>query len=152
MNKYGALAMRHWKTYDPDRYASLQDPEAFFTELGELAETQIQSLEADLAGSDPPGEEYLAKLGRLRMARASAEEQVLSELILIPSALPEDQEPPEDPHNEPEVGTAAWMLWNQRQQTQASAQDLEEEIDSEMRSDPSPSPPPHPTSNDDPGR
>jgi hypothetical protein len=134
MNRYGAQAMSHWRTYDPAKYAAIEDPETFFTELGELAETQIQDLEHDLAGTDPPGETYLQKVGRLRMARLQAEEQVLAELILIPSALPEDQE------NEPTM--ADWHLQTQQDLAQADQQALQEEIDQEMASDDPPSPPP----------
>ena len=141
MNKWGAQAMRHWRTYDPPKYQAIEDPETFFTELGELAETQIQSLEQDLAGTDPPQETYLEKVGRLRMARLQAEEQVLAELILIASALPEDQpaagESPSD--------TASRLLDHQRREARARAEDLQEEIEAEMRQEDDPSSPPPPT-------
>ncbi len=39
-------------------------------------------LALDLAGDDPPAEAYLAKVGRLNMARLQAEEIVLREQIL----------------------------------------------------------------------
>jgi hypothetical protein len=83
MNKYGRLAMSHWQKHDPDRYRAIPDKQAFFTELGEQAELEIQQLEEALAGPDRPGEAYLEKVGRLNMARLAAEEQVLAELILI---------------------------------------------------------------------
>lgn len=134
MNKYGAQAMSHWKTYDPAKYQAIEDPETFFTQLGELAETQIQSLEQDLAGTDPPNETYLQKLGRLRMARLQAEEQILAELILIPSALPED--------HAAEATIADSHLATQQDLAEINRQTLEEEIETEMRSDDSPSPPP----------
>ena len=38
----------------------------------------------DLAGDDPPGEEYLDKAGRLGEARHRAEQIVLDEMILLP--------------------------------------------------------------------
>lgn len=92
MNKYGKLAMSHWAKTDPDRYAAIADPQTFFGELGEQAESQIQELAQRLAGPDQPGEEYLQKAGRLNMARLQAEEAVLSELVWI--AGPEDSEQP----------------------------------------------------------
>ena len=52
-----------------------------FGELGERAENQIQQLQDQLAGPDPPNETYLEKVGRLNMARLQAEEVVLPELI-----------------------------------------------------------------------
>ncbi|MGA2929205.1 MAG: TnpV protein [Solirubrobacteraceae bacterium] len=97
MNKYGRLAMSHWQKTDPDRYAQIPDPEAFFGELGERAEVEIQQLQDAIAGSDRPGEGYLEKVGRLNMARLSAEEQVLAESILIPgpASSEEEEEGPE---------------------------------------------------------
>ena len=79
MNKYGHMAMRHWQKTDPDRYRQIPDSdrEAFFSELGERAEAEIQQLEDQLAGPDPPEESYLEKVGRLNMARLQAEERVL---------------------------------------------------------------------------
>ena len=94
MNKYGRLAMSHWQKTDPDRYAEIPEPkETFFQQLGEQAEREIQQLEDAIAGSDPPNEDYLTKVGRLNAARQAAQERVLAELILIPS--PDSTEPPD---------------------------------------------------------
>jgi hypothetical protein len=98
MNKYGRLAMSHWQRVDPARYAEIPEPkETFFQDLGEQAEREIQELEDAIAGSDPPGEEYLAKVGRLNAARQAAQERVLAELILIPYPDPTDPNDPELP-------------------------------------------------------
>ena len=35
MNPYGAQARQHWQTHLPERFAQIQDPETFFTDLGE---------------------------------------------------------------------------------------------------------------------
>ena len=83
MNKYAKLAISHWQHTDPDRYVQIPDPEAFFTQLGGRAQIEIQQLQDALAGPDRPGESYLEKVGRLNIARLSAEEQVLAETILI---------------------------------------------------------------------
>ncbi len=103
MNKYGRLAMSHWQKTDPDRYAAIPDKEAFFAELGERAEAEIQQLQDSLAGPDRPGESYLEKVGRLNMARQAAEEQVLRETVLIP-------EPPlAESEEEGPAGTVQFM-------------------------------------------
>jgi len=68
--------------------------------LGQQAEQQIEELAAALAGDDPGGEDYLEKLGRLRMARFTAEAQVLRESVLLP---PEPGHP--DAEND---DTATW--------------------------------------------
>jgi hypothetical protein len=97
MNKYAQHAMSHWQRTDPDRFQQIPEPdrERFFQELGEQAERQIQELEDQLAGSDPPQEAYLDKVGRLNAARQQAEEIVLRELILIPEPSKTDPEPTE---------------------------------------------------------
>jgi hypothetical protein len=66
----------------PTEVSQIPDQETFFSNLGLEVETQIDQLAAELAGTDPAGEQYLAKLGRLRMARLMAEEQVLHEVVL----------------------------------------------------------------------
>lgn len=95
MNKYGALAKRHWARTDPDRYAQISDRQAFFASLGQQAAQQIEELAATFAGPDVPGETYLEKVGRLNMATLRAEEVVLADLILI--AAPEDLEEQDEP-------------------------------------------------------
>lgn len=83
MNHYGAQALKHWQTYLPQRYATLTDPNSFFSTLGDQAASQIADLTQQLAGPDLPDEGYLGKVGRLTAAKQQAEEIVLPELILI---------------------------------------------------------------------
>ena len=83
MNRYGRIARDHWERWAPSRYAALEDPSAFFTELGEQIEAEVAELATHLAGPDPAGEEYLAKVGRLNAARSQAEERVLRELAYV---------------------------------------------------------------------
>jgi hypothetical protein len=84
-NPYGQMARRHWAKWRPNELSQIPDLAEFFSRLGLEAEAQIDQLAADLAGDDPGGEGYLEKVGRLRMARATAESQVLRELILLPA-------------------------------------------------------------------
>jgi hypothetical protein len=56
----------------------------FFSTLGEEAARQIADLALELAGDDPPREDYLVKVGRLNMARLQAEEIVLREHVVLP--------------------------------------------------------------------
>jgi hypothetical protein len=108
MNEYGHMAIRHWEKTDPDRFQQIRenDRETFFTELGERAEMEIQQLQDQLAGPDPPEESYLEKVGRLNMARLRAEQRVLAELILIPPPSSSEQ----DEGNE----SARWHLETMR--------------------------------------
>lgn len=88
MNQYATLARQHWQRYLPSRYAQIEDPTAFFTELGEQISDQINDLTATLAGDDPPGESYLDKVGRLNAAGQMAREQILAQML----PAPEDDE------------------------------------------------------------
>ncbi len=84
MNQYGEMARRHWARWLPGRFAAIQDPEMFFTGLGDETEQRITALAWELTGDDPPGEGYLDKAGRLGEARHRAEQIVLDEMILLP--------------------------------------------------------------------
>ena len=96
MNHYGTMAQRHWARWLPERYAAIQDPDSFFSALGEEVTQRLGGLMLDLAGDDPPGEDYLTKLGRLNAARNQAEEILLRELVLLPPE-PGAEEDPEEP-------------------------------------------------------
>lgn len=94
MNSYGRRAQRHWAQTDPARYATIEDPENFFTDLGDQVQQEIQQHARQLEGSAPPGETYLEQVGRLNMARLAAEEEVLRRLVLI--SPPQPGEPTDD--------------------------------------------------------
>lgn len=81
MNRYGRLAMSHWKQWAPARYAAIPDPPMFFSTLGQQVEARIQELTA--AAPAPQGE-YLQAVGELNMSRLVAEEQALAELVYVP--------------------------------------------------------------------
>jgi len=101
MNRYGLMAQQHWARWLPARYAQIEDPDSFFSDLGRLTAERIDGLALQLAGDDQPGEGYLGKAGRLGQARHQAEEIVLADLILLepePGA-DEDQQDPENPEN-----------------------------------------------------
>ena len=95
MNRYGLMAQRHWAQWLPQRYATISEPDSYFSTLGQEVAKQIEDLTLELAGDDRPGEEYLAKAGRLTAARSRAEEIVLPERVLL-APEPETSEDPED--------------------------------------------------------
>ena len=93
MNRYGAMARRHWERWLPEQYAAIQDPGAFFAALGEEAARQVDELAGQLAGDGGPGEGYPERAGRLAAARARAEEIVLPQRVLPPpEALADDEQ------------------------------------------------------------
>jgi hypothetical protein len=95
MNRYGAMARSHWARWLPKRYAAIEDPDSFFSAIGQEAARQIDELAAELAGDDQPGEGYLVKAGRLTAARSQAEEIILPQQIL-PSPEPEASQDPQE--------------------------------------------------------
>ena len=85
MNRYGAQAWEHWRRMCPDRLAELEDPEGFFTQVGEDAAEAIEQMARRLAGPAPVGgETYLQRLRRLHTARVTAESHVVREMVLQP--------------------------------------------------------------------
>jgi hypothetical protein len=91
MNKYGRQAQEAWKTASPTQYSKIQNPDEFFTKLGEQAQEQMDQLQVKIAGPDPKGEGYLEKVGRLNAARNQAEEIVRYELLSPPETEDEDE-------------------------------------------------------------
>jgi len=79
---YGELVRRQWQGCLPDVYQQIRDPGAFFAVLGEVIAQRIDELADYLAGDDPPGEGYLAKVARLTAARDRAKGRVLGEYLL----------------------------------------------------------------------
>lgn len=111
MNQYGRMAQQHWAKWRPNELGQIPDPESFFSELGEAVQTQIEAEQIALAGDDPGGEDYLQKVGRLRMARFNAEAKVLREMVLLePEPGHPDGEDPQDRNLPPGlIGETDWM-------------------------------------------
>jgi len=70
MNRYGLMAREHWARWLPARYAAIENPDRFFTDLGNQVAGRIDQLGAPA--------------GRLGQARHQAEEIVLTEMVLLP--------------------------------------------------------------------
>jgi hypothetical protein len=92
MNRYGAMAQRHWRTWLPGRYAAIKDPESFFAQLGQQVSDRIAALDVDLRGQEQPGAEFLTRVGANNMARLQAEEIVLHEMVLLPAETSDEDE------------------------------------------------------------
>lgn len=86
MNEFGRMALDHWRVARPISFERIpeNERETFFQDLGEQAQTQMESLWISLAGDDLPEESMQQKEGRLNMARLQAREKVLAEMILLP--------------------------------------------------------------------
>ncbi|MEU3872701.1 MULTISPECIES: hypothetical protein [Streptomyces] len=109
MNQYGRLAQQHWQEFRPRSIAELDDPEAFFTELGGDVqdEVRIRWTAERVTSPAPAGESFLERVGRLQQLRHGAEREVLRELVLLPSE--DDVDLAEDPHlTEAEAAEEQW--------------------------------------------
>jgi len=96
MNHYGSMAQRHWARWLPGRFAMIENPNSFFSDLGNQASDRIAELAGRFAGDQPPGEGYLDRVGRLGQARRQAEEIVLHEMILLEPEPGADQDQGQD--------------------------------------------------------
>jgi hypothetical protein len=92
MNQYGRRTQRYWQQNLPTQYAQIPNPETFFAQLGETMAEQIADLAEQIAGPDPAGEDYLSKLGRLNMARTTAETEVFRETLPQPESTQPGEE------------------------------------------------------------
>lgn len=96
MGRLATIAEEHYRKFLPKTYEGLTDPAAFFRNLETEAEQQIEALTDRLEGADLPGEDLMAKAGRLRQARLSAEEIVMRETVLIDPATVELEREPQE--------------------------------------------------------
>jgi hypothetical protein len=106
-NRYGELALQHMERCLPDRYRQIENPDRYFTGLGEEIADQVRELETALAGPGPQDEDWMAKVGRLNMARLMAEERVLAELVYL-APEPEPDEPATDESGAYMGGRPGW--------------------------------------------
>ncbi len=92
MNRYGILAREHWTTHAPSRVNQLENPDEFFTELGEQVSERVASLSMILEQEHQPSPNYLDQVGRLNAIRKQAEEVALKDLVwLAPEQVEYDE-------------------------------------------------------------
>ena len=99
MGRLAVIFEDHYRKYLPTGYAAIKDKAAFFTELENEAEQQIEQLTDALEGEAPEGgETYLEAMGRATTARSNAESDVLREML--PPAESDAQTETVDPADE----------------------------------------------------
>lgn len=81
-SRYASIAEDNWRTDAPDQYALIKNKPAFFRELGDEAQRQID--EATYASKPVEGETFLQRASRIAQAQAVAEEIVGRELLAPP--------------------------------------------------------------------
>lgn len=85
MNRYGRMAYDHSRQHRPTAFASLSDPTAYFTRMGEEVATQITQLRDELLGPPQPDETLEGYRHRSYQAQRQAEELVLTETVWFPA-------------------------------------------------------------------
>ncbi|MGP3950892.1 hypothetical protein [Streptomyces sp. 7N604] len=98
VNRYGRRAQRHWEEFRPHGVAGLDDPEAFFAQLGYDVQREVRSLwtAERVAAPVVEGESFLERAARFQQMRQEAESAVLRELVLLPAE--DDLDQLDDPH------------------------------------------------------
>ena len=99
MNHHGEQAKRHWSRYLPANYSRIEDPETFFSQLGDQADGEIEELYLEYAGPEIPEESAEEKQERLTQAMTRATEEVYAYLV-TPSPASQG-EPTEDQETTP---------------------------------------------------
>ncbi len=92
---YTETVRRYFTEHRPlamEALGSPQETEDFFRQLGAQIEEQVQQGEDQIAGPAPAGETYLQHVGRLRMARAQAQEIALADLLYSTPPETNDEE------------------------------------------------------------
>lgn len=90
MNRFGRQAMNTYNEYAPERVDEMDDPEAYFTQLGVDAEEAWAALWPTLVAKvDNPNGDYSTEVGKYRAAQQAAEEIIMAEWC-VPSDVPLD--------------------------------------------------------------
>lgn len=118
---YTETVRRYYTEHRPlatEMLGSPQETEDFFRSLGAQIEEQVQQSEDQIVGAAPAGETYLQHVGRLRMARAQAQEIALADLLY--------STPPEDDDEEEITPRGQELLQIHRESMQEMAQLIEQ--------------------------
>lgn len=102
MNQYGRMALDYTSHSRPTAFAQIEDPERFFTEVGEEIERAIVGVRDQILGDPRPGESPEEYRRRSYQAWGTAEELVLADHWLL-VAEPEIGEDGPDTTDDPEL-------------------------------------------------
>lgn len=87
LNEYARMAQRHWAACLPARYATIDDPDSFFADLGLRVADRITQLTGQLwrgdEAADQADAEGLSIAERVGRARRQAEEIIVAEMVLL---------------------------------------------------------------------
>lgn len=83
MNHLGAQAWEHWKQYRAAELATIEDPQRYFTQLGNELEQEIDRQTTHRQYKEKAGEipDDLARMGRLSAIHRETTEAVMQERV-----------------------------------------------------------------------
>lgn len=102
MNTRGQHAMETMRNHDPESFSQIQDPEGYFSTLGDQIQEQIWQMTESLLPQRTEGQDAMEFIGRSNMARVQARELVYQEMIYasLPAEPEQMEEPPEEEADE----------------------------------------------------
>ncbi|MFL6119456.1 hypothetical protein [Actinophytocola sp.] len=81
MNHYGQMALEHWQRHRPQELAAIEDPQRFFSELGEQVAETVLTRTDQLLASYPQVSGFVARVQQEQTARQTAEDETLREMV-----------------------------------------------------------------------
>lgn len=108
---YAQMSRRRWETLAPKRTAALENPEEFFSLMGEQIETAIASTYPSLLQQSRPSSQYLTEVGRQSAARKQAEEYALAQMEWPEPELTETDQRAEWESNRPAIQALEAWAW-----------------------------------------
>jgi hypothetical protein len=81
MNHYGQMALEHWQRHRPEELAAIEDPQRFFSELGEQVAETVRTRTDQLLASQPQASGFVARMQQEQTARMTAEDETLREMV-----------------------------------------------------------------------
>ncbi len=110
--------MKYWQDAAPTRYADLENPSEFFTDLGEQIATYVEQLASAMEAKATFSQDTMTRFGELNAIKASAEEVAMHELAYVE---------PEDEDEEPAWDSLSLMLQQLKDDAEIFPEDAQTE-------------------------
>lgn len=110
--------MKYWQDAAPTRYADLENPSEFFTDLGEQIATYVEQLASAMEAKTTFSQDTMTRFGELNAIKASAEEVAMHELAYVE---------PEDEDEEPAWDSLSLMLQQLKDDAEIFPEDAQTE-------------------------
>jgi hypothetical protein len=92
MNRYGQMVLNRHREFRPDEFAQIENPTAFFTEVGEEIQAAVSDLRDQILAGQRPWEDLEDYRRRSTQALAEAEEVIMADHHLLTPQANEDED------------------------------------------------------------